>query len=155
MTAFSDAHLDIAWSSLQHGRDFVTGHPDAAAGLPDLLAGGVTLACATLFCAEPEEESTPADLAERQLAYYEALPDRSGGRVVWPADVMDVGMTQPGEKICLIGLMEGCEPLSDPSEMQAFFARGIRIASLTWNDNNGGRAAAWATAVSRWRASRW
>ena len=42
MLAFADAHLDIAWSSIQNGRDFVAGHPDAALGLPDLLSGGVT-----------------------------------------------------------------------------------------------------------------
>ena len=137
MRAFSDAHLDIAWSSLQNGRDFVVGHPDAAAGLPELLAGGVTLACATVFTAErDDDESTAKDAAERQLAYYDALPGRSEGKVIWPADVMDVGMCVPGEKICLVGLMEGCEPLSEPEEMGDYYRRGVRVAALTWNRNN-------------------
>ena len=136
MTTFTDAHLDIAWSSLKNGRDFVSGHPDAAAGLPELLAGGVTLACATVFSAEHDEESTPAELAERQLAYYDALPGRSDHRVIWPADVMDVGTCTPGEKLCLIGLMEGCEPIAEPGEMQSYYRRGIRVAALTWNRNN-------------------
>jgi len=136
MTTFTDAHLDIAWSSLKHGRDFVAGHPDAAAGLPELLAGGVTLACATIFCAEHDEDSTPAEAAEQQLAYYEALPARSDHRVIWPADVMDVGTCTPGEKLCLVGLMEGCEPLAAPEEMADFYRRGVRVASLTWNANN-------------------
>jgi len=136
MNPFSDAHLDIAWSSLQNGRDFVSGHPDAAAGLPDLLAGGVSLACATIFTADRDDETTAREVAEQQLAYYDALPGRSAGKVIWPADVMDVGMCVPGEKICLIGLMEGCEPLDSPEEMGEFYRRGIRVAALTWNRNN-------------------
>jgi membrane dipeptidase len=136
MHSFADAHLDIAWSSLEHGRDFVEGHPDAALGLPDLLRGGVTLACATLFCAEPDEGVTPAEVADQQLAYYDALPGRSRGRVIWPADVMDVGSCVPGERICLIGLMEGCEPLSSVAELEAFHKRGVRVVGLTWNAKN-------------------
>ena len=137
MLAIADAHLDIAWSSLGNGRDFVAGHPDAAAGLPDLLAGGVTLACATVFTAKyDDEEETPQDLAERQLAYYDALPGRSGGRVIWPADVMDVGTCVPGQNVCLVGLMEGCEPVREVSDMAAYYRRGVRIAALTWNQKN-------------------
>ncbi len=56
MLAFSDAHLDIAWSCITHGRDFVAGHPDAALGLPELLKAGVSLACATVFTAHHEED---------------------------------------------------------------------------------------------------
>jgi len=136
MLAIADAHLDIAWSSLKHGRDFVSGHPDAALGLPDLLRGGVTLACATLFCALPEEEETPQELAEQQLAYYDALPGRSAGKVIWPADVMDVGSAVPGERVCLIGLLEGCEPLREVAGMEAMYRRGVRVAALTWNRKN-------------------
>ena len=136
MKPISDAHLDIAWSSLQKGRDFVLGHPDAAAGLPDLLEGGVTLACATIFSAERDDDTTAAEVAEQQLAYYDALPGRSGGKVIWPADAMDVGMCVAGEKICLVGLMEGCEPLETPEDMGEFYRRGVRVAALTWNRNN-------------------
>lgn len=136
MLAFSDAHLDIAWSCLDKGRDFVSGHPDSALGLPDLLKGGVTLACATLFTAEHGEEETPKEVAERQLAYYDALPSRSEGKVVWPADVMDVGSSVPGQRICLVGLLEGCEPLDDPAELAAFHRRGVRALGLTWNRRN-------------------
>ncbi|MGQ0614045.1 MAG: dipeptidase [Planctomycetaceae bacterium] len=136
MLAFTDAHLDIAWSSLKHGRDFVAGHPDAALGLPDLLAGGVTLACATIFAADHGEEETPAEVADQQLAYYDALPGRSGGRVVWPADAMDVGTCRTGERLCLIGLMEGCEAVAQVEDLDAFYARGVRVVGLTWNHRN-------------------
>ncbi|MDH3593033.1 MAG: membrane dipeptidase, partial [Planctomycetota bacterium] len=136
MLAFADAHLDIAWSSLENGRDFVAGHPDAALGLPDLLAGGVTLACATVFCAEHDEDASPAEVAEQQLAYYDALPGRSGGKVIWPADVMDVGACIPGERVCLIGLLEGCEPVRSTDDMERFYRRGVRVVGLTWNKKN-------------------
>lgn len=136
MLAFTDAHLDIAWSCLQHGRDFVAGHPDAALGLPELLKAGVTLACATVFSAHREDDESPAELAEQQLAYYDALPGRSNGKVIWPADVMDVGTCTAGNRICLIGLMEGAEPLSSPDELEAYFKRGVRVLALTWNDRN-------------------
>jgi len=136
MLAFADAHLDIAWSSLKHGRDFVAGHPDSALGLPELLRGGVTLACATIFTGEHEEDETPGEVAERQLAYYEALPGRSGGRVVWPADVMDVGGAVPGERVCLIGLLEGCDAVADIGALAEFHRRGVRVLGLTWNPRN-------------------
>ncbi len=137
LLAITDAHLDIAWSSLRNGRDFVAGHPDAAAGLPDLLAAGATLVCATLFCAKADrEDETPQELAERQLAYYDALPGRSGGRVIWPADVMDVGTCVPGKNVCLVGLMEGCEPVSEVADMEEYYRRGIRVVALTWNKKN-------------------
>jgi len=136
MLAFSDAHLDIAWSSLSNGRDFVAGHPDAALGLPELLKAGVTLACATVFCAKHDEDETAADEAEQQLAYYDALPQRSGGAVVWPADVMDVGSTVPGQGICLTGLLEGCEPLAGVEDLAAFHRRGVRVVGMTWNEKN-------------------
>lgn len=136
MLAFADAHLDIAWSSLKHGRDFVAGHPDSALGLPELLKGGVTLACATIFTAEHEEDETPAEVAARQLAYYEALPGRSDRRVVWPADVMDVGSAVPGERVCLIGLLEGAEPVGEVTDLATFHRRGVRVVALTWNKRN-------------------
>ena len=120
MLAFSDAHLDIAWSSLGNGRDFVAGHPDAALGLPELLRGGVTLACATVFAADPGDDETPAEIAEQQLAYYDALPGRSRGKVIWPADAMDVGSCRPGESVCLIGMLEGCEAVGSVGDMAEF-----------------------------------
>lgn len=136
MLAFADAHLDIAWSSLKHGRDFVTGHPDSALGLPELLKGGVTLACATIFTGEHEEDETHPEVAERQLAYYEALPGRSGKKVVWPADVMDVGSAVPGERVCLVGLLEGCDAVGEVADLATFHRRGVRVLGLTWNPKN-------------------
>jgi membrane dipeptidase len=128
--------LDIAWSSLKHGRDFVAGHPDSALGLPELLKGGVSLACATIFTGEHEEDETPFEVAQRQLAYYEALPQRSEKKVVWPADVMDVGGAVPGERICLVGLLEGCECVAEVSDLAAYHRRGVRVVGLTWNRRN-------------------
>ncbi len=136
MLAFADAHLDIAWSSLKHGRDFVTGHPDSALGLPELLKGGVTLAGATIFTGEHEDDETHSEVAERQLAYYEALPGRSGRKVLWPADVMDVGSAVPGERVCLVGLLEGCDAVGEVDDLATFHRRGVRVLGLTWNPRN-------------------
>ncbi|MEE8106942.1 MAG: membrane dipeptidase [Planctomycetota bacterium] len=137
MLPFTDAHLDIAWSSLLNGRDFVHGHPDAALGLPDLLAGGISLACATIFSAkfDPDTE-TAREVAEQQLAYYDALPGRSSGTVIWPADAIDVGTFPTGKKVCLVGLIEGCEPVETPDDLDFFYKRGVRAAGLTWNQKN-------------------
>jgi membrane dipeptidase len=49
---------------------------------------------------------------------------------------MDVGSAVPGEKVCLIGLMEGCEPLDGVEELAAFHRRGVRVVGLTWNRRN-------------------
>src|SRR5829696_1590044 len=81
-----DAHLDLSYNAL-HGRDVRRPAADqpadpegdiATVGLPDLLAGGVRLICATLFC-EPSIDGKSGyrnsqeayDAALRHLDWYE------------------------------------------------------------------------------------
>lgn len=95
-----DAHEDIAYNALVHGRDFRYGalyhrqrevlpsrNGIAMTGLPDTLLGRVAVIFATLFVAPYRRNATEAawsefyyenpekayDLASRQLDYYESL----------------------------------------------------------------------------------
>jgi membrane dipeptidase len=98
---FVDAHLDLGWNALQHGRDLLRsvytirvqevgvagrGRAQGTVALPELRRGRVAVCCATLLA---RSTGTAADLidyrspeqayaiAQGQLAYYRAL-ERAG-----------------------------------------------------------------------------
>lgn len=105
MTWVLDAHQDIAWNSLTHGRDYLSsalvhrqreagrsGYPAAQLGLPDALLGRVAISFATLFVEPLRKHATiqtplPAPryvdarqaytLAGQQLDVYARLEDES------------------------------------------------------------------------------
>lgn len=99
-----DAHQDIAYNKLAHGRDYLTAAwekrrteaPDETAraglamlGLPDALLGRVALVFSTIFVAPRRQHAQPwdeltyttpreaYDLALQQLDYYQRLADES------------------------------------------------------------------------------
>jgi membrane dipeptidase len=159
-----DGHLDIAYNVLTAGRDFEAGvaairaveqPPDpregtATVGLPELRAGGVGLAFATLFTlpagaigtdlAKAISYHTPAEAhaqALDQLAYYNGLADRGLARIItsktelaahraaWPAD----------RQLGIVLLMENAEPIGEPVEAAWWAARGVRIVGPAWQAN--------------------
>lgn len=102
-----DAHEDIAFNALHHGRDVrrsttgqrareaatVASGEDGAitdmgdtvmVGLPDLRRGGVGLVCSTVFTLPGEQDAVTAD-AWAQVRYYQELanePDTRGVRLI-------------------------------------------------------------------------
>jgi membrane dipeptidase len=143
-----DAHLDLSYNALR-GRDWLRpaaeqladdeGTP--AVGLPDLLAGGVGLICATIFL-EPAVRSArgyrSADEAALQarghLAWYQAQVGT--GRLAWVRQAGDLpalpGTGTPAGPPQFILLMEGADALRTPEDVAWWWSQGLRIVGLAW-----------------------
>ncbi len=138
-----DAHLDIAWNALAHGRGF-GGEPAPGylVSREALARAGVGLVFPTLYCAPRAGQgrrfggaftySTPGEasvMALAQAGYYGAaglplLRDRSG---------LDeyVRHWRPGSLAGVL-LMEGADPIVDPSHLGAWVDQGVRVVGLAW-----------------------
>ncbi|HEX6544335.1 MAG TPA: membrane dipeptidase [Ktedonobacterales bacterium] len=153
-----DAHEDIASNVLRHGRDVRRSvaetreiertasrepgkySPETAMiGLPDLRRGGVGLVFATIFVM-PGEPEAMVDDGLAQLRYYAGLAESTPGvriigdggalqrlRIDWQA------APTPAERpVGFTLLLEGADPLRDPSELAAWHAEGLRIVGPAW-----------------------
>jgi len=131
----------------------------SATGLPDALAGRIGLVGATLFV-EPTDfkpwggltamahsissYSTPQeahDAAMKQLDYYIQLAASTPSvRIVdSQADLNDVLATweegvDPAKRLHgMILLMEGADPVIEPSQFGTWYERGVRILGTSWS----------------------
>ena len=137
-----DAHLDIAWSALAHGRPF-DGEPRAGylVSRDALERTGVGLVFPTLYCAPREggrrlggsfTYSTPAEaaiMARSQAGYYGAaglplLRDR--------AELAEHVRRWRRGSLAGVLLMEGADPIVDPSHLGGWVDLGLRIVGLAW-----------------------
>ena len=139
-----DAHLDLSYNALR-GRDVLRPAAEqppesegdiATVGLPDLLAGGVRLVCATLFC-EPSIDGNPGystsqeahDDALRHLDWYERdWRDQPFVRVTERESLAAPPQRPPGYVL----LMEGADGVRTPQDLQAFHDRGVRVIGMAW-----------------------
>ncbi len=144
---FVDAHEDLAYHCQEHARDLVDpGDVQCMVTLPLLLATGVRLVCATLFTPHNQPPEVRRGKLEQQWQMYQhwlaEYPD-----VLRPvrsrADLDALAQAGPcellgtrGHPVGMILLMEGCELLERPAELELWHDRGLRIASLTWNGVN-------------------
>jgi membrane dipeptidase len=138
-----DAHLDLSYNALR-GREVLRPAaeqtPDEegipTVGIPDLIAGGVRLVCATLFCM-PSLDGKPGyrtaqeahDDALAQLGWYErAWGDQPSAGVTCRAD-----LAAPSDHpLRFILLMEGADPIRTPDDLRTLYDRGVRIIGLAW-----------------------
>ena len=140
-----DAHLDLAYNALR-GRDVtkpaaeqVTSDRDGtpSVGLPDLLAGGVGLVCATIFC-EPAKGGhagyTTADgaraQAKAQLGWYQEQV--AAGRLELVTARSQLSAEARGGAVRAIFLMEGADPFRSPDDVPEWFDAGLRVVGLAW-----------------------
>jgi membrane dipeptidase len=147
-----DSHLDIAYNVLA-GRDLtLTAHGIRArenvnekqcmVTLPELARGGVALAFSTLFIYPtgfvddlPTYDPPAVDQALKQLEIYLRWEDKETIRIIrnrsdlehhlatWPSD------HKPG----FLFLMEGADPIQDPSELERWWDRGLRMLGPAWS----------------------
>ena len=157
-----DSHEDIAWNALAVGRDVRrsaletrrleegTDIPQrdglCMVGLPEWLAGGVAVVIGTVFIPPagrgiegPDTYSSSEEahvLGQAQLDFYHRLADEServtliGNRshleetlASWESENPQVG---------IVPLVEGADPIREPSEAEAWFERGVRLVGLSW-----------------------
>ena len=156
-----DAHEDIAYNALHNDRDvrrsvrrtrqlesarassnccLVKGMDETAmVGLPEHRSGGTGLVFATVFC-EPDEPDVMRQDGLAQLAYYSELAESASGvRIVTTVSELDALIVEwhaaPAAEQRPIGfvlLMEGADPIRDPSELELWVNRGLRIVGPTW-----------------------
>jgi membrane dipeptidase len=141
----ADGHLDLAYNALR-GRNVLAEAnaqpPDSegipTVGLPDLRRGQVGLITATIFC-EPAEEGRggytnideAAAAGKAQLEWY--LRQREAGVFRFVETPADVPSEPAGDNpMPMVLLLEGADPIRDPSEIQWWFSRGLRAVGLAW-----------------------
>ena len=137
-----DAHLDIAWNAVSSGRGFLT--PTAPGYLVSrsaLIANGVGLVFATLYTAP-----APAGRAMRTRFVYENAHEahimamaelnyyRSCGLQLIrdKAELESYVSSWRRGRLAAVLLMEGADPVEDPSQLGAWTGMGIRIIGPAW-----------------------
>jgi membrane dipeptidase len=156
-----DAHEDIAFNALSHGRDVRRSvaetralereHPIAEAnpftsapqlamlGLPEHRRGGVGLVFATIYV-PPGELRAMTAAGRAQVQYYASLVlGESGVRLINTRTQLETLLydwTAAREpEACPVGLvllMEGADPLGGPQDLAAWYRRGLRIVGPAW-----------------------
>ena len=139
-----DAHLDLSYNALR-GRDVLrpaaeqTGDEEGipTVGLPDLVAGGVGLVCATLF-SMPSLDGKPGyhdaqeahDDALRQLDWYRRVFDERRADAVTCRQ--QLAAPPPPGRLRFVLLMEGADAIRQPEDLRAFQDLGVRIVGMAW-----------------------
>jgi membrane dipeptidase len=153
-----DAHEDIASNVLHLGRDIRRSvaetralertisrepgkyYPETAMiSLPDLRRGGVGLVFATIFVLPGEAEAMVED-GRAQLRYYATLAESTPGvRIIGNRAALEglltdwtAAPTPDARPTGFALLLEGADPLRDPSELAAWHAEGLRIVGPAW-----------------------
>lgn len=139
-----DGHLDLAYLAV-NGRDLTRREAcDPASGcvtLPALRDAGVGIAFATIFTEKgldgPDQahryaSSDDLDGAEaaglRQIETYEQLERDGSLRIIRSASDLDMS----DDRLGIVLLMEGADPIRAPEDVAKWRARGLRIAGLVW-----------------------
>jgi len=169
-----DAHEDVAHNALTLGRDVRRSaletrrleqdtdiprrHGLCMVGLPEWLKGRIAVVFGTIYAAPARQEQRGTNtysnaeeahaLGQKQLDYYHHLADEEE-RVVLVgnrADLKAVLETWEGNEpqVGIVPLMEGADPIREPSEAEMWFERGMRIVGLAWSSGSryaGGNAA--------------
>ncbi|MEY4530563.1 MAG: hypothetical protein RLZZ156_1284 [Deinococcota bacterium] len=156
-----DAHLDLAFGAVFYGRDLEhkTPHeirvlePNQEHGLctttlPAMRQAGVAVAFATLFASpalqwtkpgvlDPNGYSTPDEAhiqALAQLEIYEGWAKRGAVRIITSQTDLThhLELWQSDKITGLVILMEGADPIRNPSELEYWYGRGVRIIGTSW-----------------------
>jgi membrane dipeptidase len=144
-----DAHCDIGCHCQDHGRDLLNSTGCAVpvmASLPLWQAAGIRLVCITLFTQHDKPEKLRRRLLYEQYNIYLDWLERYPQELRLIRNAADLDGLAVAEETAVDGrrgwpvgvilLMEGLELVDSPAEMQTWFERGLRLASLTWNGVN-------------------
>jgi len=137
-----DAHLDIAWNAVSAGRGFLgPPAPGYLVSRSSLITNGVGLVFATLYTAPAragrsmrtrfvyENAHEAHIMAVAEVNYYRAC----GLRFIRDKAELEsyVGGWKKGQLAAVI-LMEGADPIEDPSQLGAWTEMGVRIIGPAW-----------------------
>ena len=137
-----DAHLDIAWNAIAHGRGFLQPPaPDYVISRSSLVGAGIGLVFATLYVTPARatramrtrfvyENAHEANImATAQVNYYrscglELIRNR--------AELNAHARGWRKGKLAAVLLMEGADPIETPSQLGAWTDAGVRIIGPAW-----------------------
>jgi membrane dipeptidase len=137
-----DAHLDIAWNAVSAGRGFLGAPaPGYLVSRSTLTTNGVGLVFATLYTAPAragramrtrfvyENAHEAHIMAVAQVNYYrtcglQLIRDRAELKAY-------AGGWKKGQLAAVL-LMEGADPIEDPSQLGAWTSMGVRIIGPAW-----------------------
>ncbi len=171
-----DAHLDLAYNVLEHGRDQTqplasiraaekgqSRNGIATVTLPELQKGNVGLVFGTIFvmpAASPlagigatvgyKDAAEAHRQGMAQLDYYHRLADEQPHiRLVTDTPSLDevvASFATDNHLLGIVPLMEGADPIQEPEEAELWYERGVRLIGLAWDDTR--------YASGAWRGSR-
>lgn len=122
----------------------------ATNGLPDAILGRVGIVFATLFVAPAKPQPSPwdkleyktpreaHDLALKQWDVYQRLADDSDAiRLIQTARDLDAVLATWADgarahQQGMVLLMENADPILEPKQFEAWYARGVRIVGPAW-----------------------
>jgi membrane dipeptidase len=137
-----DAHLDISWNAISAGRGFLAPPaPGYLVSRSSLITGGVGLIFATLYTAPAR-----AGRAMRTRFVYENAHEAHIMAVAEVNYYRSCGLQLIGDraeleayvkgwkkgKLAAVLLMEGADPIEDPSQLGAWTEMGVRIIGPAW-----------------------
>jgi membrane dipeptidase len=144
-----------AWDRRRHETDpvFLHRHGRSMVGLPEEILGRVAVVCGTIFVAPaavrqyPDEKvvyDTPQEAYQQgsqQLGYYHRLADEHQQikLVQTHSDLDEVlstwkeGTNMAEHRLGLVMLMEGADPILEPTQVEEWYARGLRIIGPAWS----------------------
>lgn len=132
----ADAHQDVAWACLKDGRDFAQATDGKALTLPAWRAGGVRLACTTVFAADQGDAIKARAHAVKQCDFYDRLlaeHPEAVARATRKRDLDDLGAPGPTR---MVHLMEGADPIDGVDDLPEWKARGVVAVAPIWNTAN-------------------
>src|SRR5260370_3820859 len=157
-----DARLDIAWNAVSSGRGFLgPPAPGYLVSRSSLVTGGVGLIFATLYTAPAragrsmrtrfvyENAHEAHIMAVAEVNYYKSC----GLQLI--GDKRELKAYSGGWKrgqLAAVLLMEGADPIEDPSQLGAWTGMGVRIIGPAWGgtrDSGGTRAPAGLSELGR------
>jgi membrane dipeptidase len=137
-----DAHLDISWNAVAHGRGFLSAPaPGYLVSRSSLAGAGIGLVFATLYTAPAQAGrsmrtrfvyKSPHEahlMGTAEVNYYRACElQLIGDR----AQLRDYVTGWRKGRVAAVLLMEGADPVESPAELGTWVDRGVRIIGPAW-----------------------
>src|ERR1700682_6163612 len=137
-----DAHLDISWNAISAGRGFLAPPaPGYLVSRSSLVTNGVGLIFATLYTAPAragramrtrfvyENAHEAHIMAVAEVNYYRS----SGLQLIGDKTELESYVTGwKRGRLAAVLLMEGADPIEDPSQLGAWTGMGVRIIGPAW-----------------------
>ncbi|MFL2630486.1 MAG: dipeptidase [Thermodesulfobacteriota bacterium] len=130
---FVDCHQDIAYSIRANKRFFDSKDKNYMITLDETLNSGLSLIFSTIFVSHVKKDKRFQE-ATLQFKEYERIFKEHAYfyKVETRADID----AKTKNKIALLFLMEGADPIRNLSDLDMFYDKGLRVLGLTWNKEN-------------------